>query len=838
MFMRYLFLFVICCFFNLQSQNSSADLNYYFSNQENTFDESIPTPESIIGHQVGEWHITHDKLVQYMKELARSSDRVTIQNRGLTYEDRPLILLTITSKNNHSNIEKIKENHMALSNSNNITNFNNFPLVVYQGFSIHGNEPSGSNASLLLAYYLAASKSNFIDDLLEKTVILLDPSFNPDGLQRFAYWANTNKNYNLNPDPNDREYNEAWPGGRTNHYWFDMNRDWLPVQLPESRARIKTYNEWLPNILTDHHEMGTNATFFFQPGIPSRTHPLTPILNQELTQKIANFHVEELNEIGSLYYSEESFDDFYYGKGSTFPDINGGIGILFEQASSRGHIQESANGILTFPFTIKNQFTAAISTLKAGVNLRENLLKYQYNFYKNSREEGLKSKNKGIIFGDSKDRAKTIHLAEILKRHEIDFYNLKKDLTHKGKYYKKDYAFIIPKNQKKSKLINAMFESRTKFRDSLFYDVSAWTLPLAFNLDYDMNIDMNNAGDKNLEFSTNIGGVTKKTNYAYLMEWHEYYTPKVLNEILNNDMIAKVALKRFNIDNKAFDYGTILIPVFNKEIDSTYNFLNKLAKENCITIHGVNTGLADGIDLGSNHFKRISKQKIALLVGDGFSAYDCGEIWHLFDTRYNIKLTKLDVRNFSSANISDYSTIIMPSSKGLNSENSDKMKKWIENGGTLIAYKNSLKWVEKTNLVKYNFKETKRTAKNISFEQKSNYFKSQEIGGAIFEVNIDRTHPINFGYKNKSISIFRNSTLFIEADKDSYNNPIIYSEKPLLSGYISEENLNNLKSTVPLKINKLNKGKIISITDNTNFRAFWYGTNKLLINAIYFSDQF
>ena len=495
MFMRYLFLFFTCYFFNLQSQNLSVDLNYYFSNQENTFDQSIPTPESIIGHQVGEWHITHDKLVQYMKELARSSDRVTIQNRGLTYEDRPLILLTITSKENHSNIEKIKENHMALSNGNNANNFNNLPLVVYQGFSIHGNEPSGSNASLLLAYYLAASKSNFIDDLLENTIILLDPSFNPDGLQRFAYWANTNKNYNLNPDPNDREYNEIWPGGRTNHYWFAMNRDWLPVQLPESRARIKTYNEWLPNILTDHHEMGTNATFFFQPGIPSRTHPLTPILNQELTKKIADFHVEELNEIGSLYYSEESFDDFYYGKGSTFPDINGGVGILFEQASSRGHIQESANGTITFPFTIKNQFTAAISTLKAGLNLRENLLEYQYNFYKNSREEASKSKNKGIIFGDSKDRAKTIHLVEILKRHEIDYYGLKKDINHKGKYYKKDYAFIIPKNQKKSKLINAMFESRTKFRDSLFYDVSAWTLPLAFNLDYDMNVDMNNAGD-------------------------------------------------------------------------------------------------------------------------------------------------------------------------------------------------------------------------------------------------------------------------------------------------------------------------------------------------------
>ena len=197
--MRYLFMFFTCYFFNLQSQNSSVDLNYYFSNQESTFDKSIPTPNSIIGHQVGEWHITHDKLVQYMKELAKFSDRVTIQNRGLTYEDRPLILLTITSKNNHSNIEEIKENHLALSNDTNVTNFNDLPLVIYQGFSIHGNEPSGSNASLLLAYYLAASKSNFIDDLLENTIILLDPSFNPDGLQRFAYWANTNKNYNSRP---------------------------------------------------------------------------------------------------------------------------------------------------------------------------------------------------------------------------------------------------------------------------------------------------------------------------------------------------------------------------------------------------------------------------------------------------------------------------------------------------------------------------------------------------------------------------------------------------------------------------------------------------------------
>ena len=838
--MRYLLLFFIGLYLNIYSQNSTVDLNYYFSNQENIFNESIPTPESVIGHQVGKWHVTHDKLIQYMEVLAKSSDRITIENRGFTYEDRPLILLTITSKENHQNIDKIKKEHKEISDGNKMDDYKDLPVIIYQGFSIHGNEASGSNASLLLAYYLAASKSDFVNDLLENSVILLDPSFNPDGLQRFAYWANTNRNMNLNPDPNDREYNEVWPGGRTNHYWFDMNRDWLPVQLPESRARIKSYNEWLPNILTDHHEMGTNATFFFQPGIPSRTHPLTPMLNQELTKRIADFHVKEFNAIGSLYYSEESFDDFYYGKGSTFPDINGGVGILFEQASSRGHIQESANGILTFPFTIKNQFTAAISTLKAGLNLREDLIEYQFNFYKDSREESSKLKNKGIIFGDSKDRNKTMYLAEILDRHEIEFYHINKDLKHKGKLYKKNNAFIIPRNQKKSKLINAMFESRTKFKASLFYDVSAWTFPLAFNLDYDMNIDMNNAGEVGdyKILNQKIGGVTKKTNYAYLMEWHEYNTPNVLDDILSNNMIAKVALKKFKIEGKTFDYGTILIPVFNKEIENTYKFLDKIAKDNDITIHGVDTGMSEGIDLGSNNFRRINKKKIALLVGDGISAYDAGEIWHLFDTRYNINVTKLDVRNLSSADISKYTTIIMPNSKGLNIKNSSKIKKWIEDGGTLVAYKNSIKWIERNELVKYNFKETDRTAKNINFEEKRNYFGAQAIGGAIFNAKIDRTHPINFGFKNSSISLFRNSTIFIEADKDSYNNPIIYSDSPLLSGYVSKENLDNLKSTVPLKIDKVNKGRIISITDNTNFRAFWYGTNKLLVNAIYFSDHF
>ena len=480
--MKKLFVFFLLVSTGITAQK--LDLNYYLPNDV-TYNKNIPTPKSVIGHEVGEWHVTHDKLVEYMKALAKASDRISIENRGTTFEGRPLLLLTITSPKNHQNIDNIRQQHIAATNTSSI-DVSNAPIVVYQGFSIHGNEPSGANAGLAVAYYLAAAQGSNIDELLNNTIILFDPSFNPDGLQRFAYWANTNKSINLNPDPNDREYTEVWPRGRTNHYWFDMNRDWLPVQLPESRARIASFHKWLPNILTDHHEMGSNSSFFFQPGIPSRTNPLTPQLNQDLTKEIATYHAKALDKIGSIYYSEESFDDFYYGKGSTFPDVNGSIGILFEQGSSRGHAQETVNGVLTFPFTVRNQFTAALSTLEAAKSMRVKIKKYQQDFYRNAKRESAKTK--AIVFGDEKDAAKTYHLAEILKRHNIKFNEVKSDFTSKGKTYKKGYSYIIPMNQKNSRLVKAMFQKDTKFKDSLFYDISAWTFPLAFNLDYEENI--------------------------------------------------------------------------------------------------------------------------------------------------------------------------------------------------------------------------------------------------------------------------------------------------------------------------------------------------------------
>ena len=806
------------------SLNSQTHLSYYFNNSEK-FDQTIPKPSEVIGHEVGEWHVTHDKLVQYMYAIANSSDRIIIEETGKTYENRPLLILKVSSPDNLKNLEKIKENHIKITNGKKISEFTNMPAVVYQGFSVHGNEASASNAALLGIYYLAASNESETLEILNNTVILYDPCLNPDGLQRFANWVNSNKNLIPNPDNNDREFSEVWPGGRTNHYWFDLNRDWLPVQLPESKARIKTFTDWLPNIVTDHHEMGTNSTFFFQPGVPSRVNPLIPNFNQELTEKIAKYHSEHLDKIGSLYYSKENYDDFYFGKGSTYPDINGSIGILFEQASSRGHLQQSQNGILTFPFTIKNQLTTIISTLNAASSLRTQLLSYMNEFYIEALDEVNNSKTSGIGFGNNYDKTSSYQLAKILKSHKIDVFETNS----------KNYKYYVPLKQKKSRLIRAMFETSTNFQDSLFYDVSAWTFPLAFNVNHEFL-------KKELEvvksFDEPKGKVSNFSDYGYLIKPHDYNIPKLINSLQEKGIRIKSSSKSFKINSDYFDYGSLLIPVVGQSISSKniYDLLNNVSNKTGIDIYALKNGYEDNIGFGSGSFTTIKTPKIGLIVGSGVRAYDAGEIWHLFDTRYEIPITKIDIKNLNRVNLSQYTHVILPSYSGTDLSTT-KIQDFLKSGGNLIAYRSSINWLERNKFINVDFIKNDISAKDVSFEDRSKFSGAQVVGGAIFETKIDKSHPINFGFHNDVLPTFRNNTIFMKPEKNSYNNPIKYTENPLLSGYISNDNLEILKQSVPFKIKRFSSGKIFLFTDNTNFRAFWYGTNRLLMNAIYMSDK-
>lgn len=825
--------------------NAQVDLSYYLPTQVQ-YNPAIPTPKSVIGHEVGEWHVTHDKLVNYMMALDRASDRITLEQTGLTHEARPLLLLTITSPKNHQNIDALRTQHLQLSDASKSGSLDlkGMPAVFYLGCSIHGNEASGANAGLLMAYHLAAAQGPEIEKYLDNTIILFDPSFNPDGLQRFSGWVNSRKSQNISADPNDTEHNEAWPGGRFNHYWFDLNRDWLVAQNPESQARAKKFQEWRPNVLTDHHEQGTNATFFFMPGVPSRVHPLTPLKNQELTKKMGEYHAKALDEIGSLYFTQEGYDDFYYGKGSTFPDVQGSIGILFEQASSRGHAQESVNGILRFPFTIRNQFVTMLSSLKAIHDMREELLSYQRDFFKTAAADAAKDPVKAFVIG-SKDKTRLFHFVEMALRQKVDVYKPGGNLTLNGKSFDAESSFLIPLNQTQYKLIQGMFYKQLKFQDSIFYDISSWTLPLAFGLEYEEVKTQPALGQKITEAVFPQGKIIGTGDYAYVFEPYAYYTPRAMYRLLNKGLRIKVSNEPFYAEGKKFERGTILIPVDHQDRtpDQIQVLMKEVAEKDGVDVYALSTGLDyRGVSLGSSSFYVLRKPEIAILVDGGISPTDAGELWHLFDTRYQIPVTLLPISVLNTAPISRYNTIIIPEGthSAITEGAKEKLKTWVQAGGVVIGFERALNFLTGAGLGKFEVKkeeEKKDAVKSKPYADIDENTRAQETSGAIFEADADLTHPILYGYYSPKVPVFKANNLYIQKATGAYSNPLTYGSNPLVSGYITKPNLEKLKNSSVMGTAAVGRGRVIGFTENMAFRAFWFGTNKMLMNAVFFGPM-
>lgn len=846
------FLFIITLFI-LKLSNGQENLDYFLP-QNIRYNPDIPVPEKVICHEVGEWHVTHDKLISYMKEIARLSNRAVLQEYGRSYENRPLVHLVVTSPENHQKLEQIRKEHLTLSDPFQSINgdINDMPLVITLGYNVHGNEASGGNSALLIAYYLAAAEGSEIEQLLQNAVILIDPCLNPDGFNRFTTWVNMHKSNTPVTDPNSIEFDEFWPGGRTNHYWFDLNRDWLLLQNPESQGRVKRFYQWMPNIYTDHHEMGSNSTFFFQPGILSRNNPLTPEKNYYLTQKIAKHFARSLDKIGSLYFSEEVFDDFYFGKGSSYPDINGSIGILFEQGSIRGHARETNFGIRTFAFAIRNQFTVSLSTLEAGIEHRKELLGYQQEFYRSAIEKAKNNKVKAYLFGDINDRGKVYHFVDLLKQHNIKVYELKQDIRLDNKLFNLGKAYIVPVEQPQYHLIESLFRKVTKFADSTFYDISSWTLPLSFNLDYTGITSMkeldNIVGKEIINPSFPDGKVTGgQSSYAYLFKWDEYHTPGALYELMKNGVRTSVATKPFRFESgnlkKDFSYGTILVPVQSQKMssDKLFDLMEKISDKNGLEIFAVETALTpSGIDLGSSSFASLEKPEILLLTGEGIRSRDAGEIWHLFDTRYKIPVTLAKTSRLMRIDINRYNVLIMPGGSYENMEEQviPKIKQWVENGGTLVACKNANRWISRQKLadIKYKKRTEPDSTAHYRYADRNKNNSVQRISGGIFETQVDLSHPLLYGYYKYKLPVFKNGNDFVEKSNNPYANPIIYTNSPVISGYIPDNAIDKMKNSPFAGIYKLGQGTIISLFDNTNFRGVWYGTNKIFANSVFFGQ--
>ena len=806
-------------------------ITYYLPDLE--YDPSIPTPEEFLGWQIGDWHISHDLLQAYMQTLAASTDRATIEVIGRTYEDRPLLNLVFTSPANHARLDELRQQHLNWSRADGglrAGDLATVPAVLYQGFSIHGNEPSGGNAAPLVAYYLAAAPESAVGELLEN-IIVFDPAYNPDGFNRFASWANSHKNKALTADGNDREYNEAYPRGRSNHYWFDLNRDWLPVQHPESQARIAQFHRWKPNVLTDHHEMGTDATFFFMPGEATRVHPMTAPVNQELTRRIGTYHSAALDEIGSLYYSGEGYDDFYYGKGSTYPDIFGTVGILFEQASSRGHLQESENGLLSFAFTVRNQVTTALSTFAALTDLRDDLLTYQREF----SLDGVTGE--GYVIDADGDPGRARELANILARHDLPVQH--------GTDGDGNEAYYVPKTPFSA----AAFEPILEFEDSLFYDVSTFSLPMAFNLPY-RQVSGGTPGGMTWSDYALDGYAPEidrtRAEYAYFIPANDYYSPRAIYQLQDAGVRVKVSDQPFSTGAGSQDYvrGAAMVPVVGQDMseEELFRIVSAVEDATGIDILTTNTGTVDagGLMLGSRSaYQTLRKPEVALLIEGRTSSLDAGEIWHLLDQRFGIPVTKLSIEDVGRTDLSRYNTIIMPDGYygGMDASVATALKDWMGRDRVLITTERGSSWAAENGLATIRMRKPTDPDSTIT---RRPYAKAERdgggrvLGGAIYEMEADLTHPLLFGMRRDRMPVFRSGTMLFEPAKNVYATPLRYTAEPLLSGYSPRGFAESAAGSAAVIVSGTRGGRTIAFANNPNFRGFWYGTNRLFMNAIMF----
>ena len=825
---------LILCLNNLIAQD-------YFLENNGPYNENIQSPEEFLGYEIGFEHTRHDLIVSYLNYLSNSSKKAEIIKYGESHEGRDLIMLTVSSTNNLSNLDKIKQEHLKYTEpTSNLEVNKNLPVIINLGYGVHGNEPSSAEAAILAAYTLVASENIKIKRLIENSVVFIDPTINPDGRDRHSQWANQYKSINLVADSNDAEHNEMWPKGRTNHYWFDLNRDWLLAINPESRGKLKWYHSWYPNVVTDFHEMGTNSNYFFEP--MKRNASLKPLIPDEnysvLSPIFAEYYVKALDSIGSFYYTKESFDETYPGYGSSYPDVQGAVAILFEQASSRGHLQETNYGTMSFGFTIRNQYLSSIATVEAAVDNKDLLRDYQRRFFNSSVNEFKDEKIKAYEFGDMYDQNRNKAFIDKLLMHKIKVYN------SKGK-------FIVPVNQGQSRMVKNFFETHSKYVDSVYYDASAWSVSNIYNMkSKKLKSFFGESEIKSTEnFIKNIK--VNKSNYAYILDWDDYNAAAALNLLQKNEIITYSAFKPFSIkvngtkSIKKFNYGSVLIPVSKQNISSEklFSIVKEMQEKYDVPVYNSESGYSiNGIDLGSNNFRINKPVKVAMLIGEGVNSYEAGEVWHLLDTRIGMPLTKIRLDQFSRISLDKYTTLVMVSGSydQLDNKQIDKIKNWIEDGNTLITIAKGSSWAIDSDLINETLVKSinDTTYSRKRYVDASEHIGRERIGGIILNADLDLTHPLAFGYHDKSIPVYKNNNVFINKTKDDYSSVAIYSEDFHIDGYISELNRKEfIPGAASLIVSNVGSGRVIVFADNPNFRGTWYGTNKLFLNAIFLGDN-
>jgi len=808
-------------------------------------DPEIPTPADVLGFEPGDWHPRHDQVVKYLERLAEVSDRIKLETLGQTHGMRPLKLATFASPERLAEMDGIRGDRRRASREG------EGPVVIWLGYSVHGNEASGASAALVMAWYLAAARDEEVMSWLEDLVIVMDPVLNPDGLDRFAHWVNMHRGRNPSSDPADREHNESWPNGRTNYYWFDLNRDWLPLAHPESRYRAAQLHQWRPHVLTDHHEMGPNTSYFFQPGVPERNNPLTPERNYELTREIAEFHGRILDQAGEPYFTRELFDDYYVGKGSTYPDLTGGIGILFEQGSVRGHVQDTVYGKRTFADAVANQVRTSISTVQAGHALADELIDYQREFFATGREQARRWREAGWVLGDGGDPGRAKRLVDMLLAHDIEIHPVTSRVEIAGREHAPGSAWVIPAEQDQFRFLRSVLEPVTELPMDTFYDVSAWPLGMAFDLPLEARRRLPDHGQVLSELDLAAQPEVAEQALAWLVPWNQHGAPALLSALLEEGYRVQAAVDPVTVQardgRRELTRGSLVLHrgLQPDGLPRLSERLAELSQAHHVEVLATDHGLSvSGPDLGSPSLPVLEPVRPAMLTGSGLRPNHAGYIWFWFDQHLDSRLVHLDWAHLFRTDLSDYTHLILPDGRYemLPIWAVERITQFVRRGGILIASRGAATWVEQLDL-DWNFAATsdedndsnEPSPQSRAYGDFTGDFARELIGGSALNIELDRSHPLAFGF-DESLTVFRRGRHRLRIIDNPYVHVGVYAENPLAAGYLSEDNRDRLAGTPALAATWHGEGRVIRMADDYLFRGYWAGSERLFANAVFFSQ--
>ncbi|WP_456424904.1 M14 family metallopeptidase [Rhodocaloribacter sp.] len=820
---------------------------------------ALRSPAEFLGYELGDRFTPHHRVVAYFEHVAAASPNVRIERYGETYEGRPLMVAFVTSPENLAHLDEIRVNNLRMAGQMDGPVEGATAAIVWLSYNVHGNEAVSTEASMATLYDLANPANARTQAWLANTVVVLDPCINPDGRDRYVHWYNETVGRAPNPDPNAREHHEPWPGGRTNHYYFDLNRDWVWMSQVETQQRIPLFNRWLPHVHVDFHEQGVDEPYYFAPAAEPFHEDITP-WQREFQTIIGENHTRYFDEHGWLYFTRQVFDLFYPGYGDTWPTFNGAIGMTYEQGGSgrAGLAVRTAEGdTLTLADRIAHHHTTSLSTVEATANHHDRVLAEFRAYYERAQNDPPGPYKTYVIKGsDHPDRRDA--LAALLERQGIAFGYAAERRTARGFDYASGQTttvtvepgdLVVSAFQPKSVLAKVLFEPHGDLADSLTYDVTAWALPYAYGLDAFALTDRLAPGARTAPDAA-PEPPTLDRPYAYLAEWKSFEDARFLAAVLEAGVKLRFAEKPFEIDGKTYAPGTLILTRKGNEAmgDRFDAVVRKAAADLGQPLHAVATGfVARGADFGSDDVPFLRKPRVLVLAGAPVASTAAGEVWHYFDRQLGYAVTLVAPDDFGGLDLDDYDVLILPNGfygRFLTESRLADLRAWVRRGGRLIAMERAaaaLAGKDGFHLKRKSKDEEEDDEKDEPplprFGDRDRASISDEVPGAIFRVRMDPTHPLAFGYDDVYFTLKRSDNAFaFLKDDDDWNVGVLEGDA-LVSGFAGYRARAKLRDTLVFGVQEMGRGRVVYMTDDPLFRAFWYNGRLLFANAVFLVGQ-